>query len=658
MTYFNYHSSDDSLHDLEWERAYQIVRVVLRLLLNLSTDSEFHLPITKLFTQFFVNFAYENEHSFDLAAASHGEFEKTKQKGMKMTQGSQASHASFQQLSTYQQENPFFDDELAILSCKILTNLGKSVDGTIRLRLYKAQLKLVNNKSSSPQKTSLSGGDLSQPSITSQYKNDKIDEKAEVAKYLKKNLCPAWFNHYFVASVGRRKGLTGKNKGGGARHKQLEAESTFDPSAYNGSLTGGNNIGNNSHAEILSIDGSQDGGSSVDSSYVADYDNVMRLQSDLASLSSVASRSIIVDNNDDNNSQLLPPITGNDNDMSPEEKEAKDKSMGMNVISSMQNLMFSSAKDDILGETTQYPKSCKPDQPGFPNGGSVNSSSEYDLYSLASSQRITAGNVYTVDIPEQKNPWEPPIIMQVMEKDSDVRKKEQITGTTMPQPDMSQSQLHQQQQNKLTMSETVVLDPSRKYSRITFKTAIDQFGRFKQYNHAKSGAPVTLWRWQHVPGSVISNENHKFIESLDGKTYIYYDSPNALSSASSNKHVFMPVFNTEHPGNYPEPPVPKNLTHVTGATIPSPYQSLKPSKYVGRASEVFIILLVASLLVGRSASFIVVCIISDSLLASQVHAGAALRPWRRQQVPSVRRPRHRAVQTGLYDRPRFIGLSR
>jgi len=213
-----------------------------------------------------------------------------------------------------------------------------------------------------------------------------------------------------------------------------------------------------------------------------------------------------------------------------------------NVVSSMQNLMFKSAKSNIMDGSVRPSTAPSPyahlQTTNFSDGSSFNS------------KQIAIGAVHTVDIPKQANPWEPPIIMQVMEKGKDEKK------------------------SSVTMNETVVLDPSRKYSRVTFKTAIDQFGRFKQHNHVKSDVPVTLWRWQHVPGSVVSADSHKFLDSLDGKSYIYYDCPTGSVASGT---FFVPLFPTEHPGAYPNPPTPSSLLHITGASIPSPCESLKPT---------------------------------------------------------------------------------
>jgi len=301
---------------VEWQESYANVRICLKLLLNLSTDKEFLLIITQLFTNFLVTFAFENEHEFDLEIAKQYEFEQTRARAAGADPPSPPFH-----------DRAYFDDELAILSCKILSNLGKSVDGRISLRLYKAQLKLVRSRSSSPQKSHCSNS-LSQPSVTSQvriaiqhirpsktpadeltrkalspfsslqYKNEEIDKKADMHKYLKKSLCPAWFNHYFVSNMLKKKNMPISQNPHTGQDSIVDEDNAFsycESRQENGSV-----------AEILSIDNDDasistyegEGGGGADMTTVSAkatgkaYDNASRIALDPIDDKSSAAESI------------------------------------------------------------------------------------------------------------------------------------------------------------------------------------------------------------------------------------------------------------------------------------------------------------------------------------------------------------------------------
>ena len=157
------------------------------------------------------------------------------------------------------------------------------------------------------------------------------------------------------------------------------------------------------------------------------------------------------------------------------------------------------------------------------------------------------GITHTMQIPRSTDPWKPPAILQVLEE------KE---GAAIGKPNL-----------KILKSETMILNPSKKYSRITFKTGVDTFGRRKQFNHREGSAPVTMWRWQHTPGALVSQENFTTVHGLDGEDYFYY--------YREDGSVFNPVFETEHPGFYPAPHPPVSVVYI-GSKFPSPPRGLLP----------------------------------------------------------------------------------
>ena len=152
LSFCSYHNSPDSEDDVEWEEGYNNILVILKLLLNLSTEKEFHLAICERFTSWLVGFAFENDYSFSKESGGWND-----EVSVDASAGADADGDS----------RRFLIDELAILSCKILSNLEKSSNRRICLRLYKEQLKLVKHVSTSPKK------------------KEKEDQNIGVKKYLK-----------------------------------------------------------------------------------------------------------------------------------------------------------------------------------------------------------------------------------------------------------------------------------------------------------------------------------------------------------------------------------------------------------------------------------------------------------------------------------------
>jgi hypothetical protein len=157
------------------------------------------------------------------------------------------------------------------------------------------------------------------------------------------------------------------------------------------------------------------------------------------------------------------------------------------------------------------------------------------------------GITHTMAIPKGHDPWEPPAVLQVLEE--------------------THGEVPGKQNLRKLIAETVVLNPSKKLSRITFKTGIDKFGRRKQFNHSEVDAPVTMWRWKHTPGSVVSQHLFRSAKGLDGKQYFYY--------YKEAGNVYSPAFEAEHPGMYPAPHPPVSVVYI-GSKFPSPPEGLLP----------------------------------------------------------------------------------
>jgi hypothetical protein len=133
-----------------------------------------------------------------------------------------------------------------------------------------------------------------------------------------------------------------------------------------------------------------------------------------------------------------------------------------------------------------------------------------------------------------------------------------------------------------------MINPTKKLSRITFKTGYDKFGRRKQFNHAEGGSAVTMWRWKHTPGSVVSRDNFQAVDSLDGKKFVPPSPSLALLVVltpsppryfyfydESANNQYTPVFDSEHPGRYPTPHPPLSVVYI-GSRFPSPPRGLLP----------------------------------------------------------------------------------
>ena len=150
-------------------------------------------------------------------------------------------------------------------------------------------------------------------------------------------------------------------------------------------------------------------------------------------------------------------------------------------------------------------------------------------------QTTGVGITHTTRLPSLKDPWKPHAVLQVMETTFD------------PDPEAML---------RIVNKETLVLPPNNKYSRVTFKTAIDRFGLKRQFNHSESPAPVTMYRWEHIPGSVATKDCFESVDGLDGRKYVYFQNPNNIGMYRE------PAFDTEHPGVYPDPPIPDSVVFI------------------------------------------------------------------------------------------------
>jgi len=158
------------------------------------------------------------------------------------------------------------------------------------------------------------------------------------------------------------------------------------------------------------------------------------------------------------------------------------------------------------------------------------------------------GITHTTTLPKIIDPWKPPAALQVME--------------TEVLEDDPKGML------KEVRKETMILAPNHKHSRITFKTGVDKFDRWKQFHHSESEAPVTMWRWQHTPGSIVTRDIFECLDGLDGRQWIYFENPNPEKGK--------PAFETQHPGVYPTPPAPESLDFI-GSSFPAPPSGHLPS---------------------------------------------------------------------------------
>ncbi|GMH72143.1 hypothetical protein TrRE_jg10543, partial [Triparma retinervis] len=158
------------------------------------------------------------------------------------------------------------------------------------------------------------------------------------------------------------------------------------------------------------------------------------------------------------------------------------------------------------------------------------------------------GITHTTTLPKIVDPWKPPAALQVME----TKILEENEDSTL----------------KEIRRETMILAPNHKYSRVTFKTGVDKFDKWKQFHHSESEAPVTMWRWQHTPGSVVTRDIFECLDGLDGRQWIYFEDPNPERGK--------PAFDTEHPGIYPVPPCPESLDFI-GSAFPAPPSGSLPS---------------------------------------------------------------------------------
>ncbi|GMI01967.1 hypothetical protein TrST_g6106 [Triparma strigata] len=434
------------------------------------------------------------------------------------------------------------DKEIGTIACKIICNLERSSNFTVQNLVYKAQL-------------GLAGLEAHKASIINEMKSEaskvltfgkKIGEdkghnanRLKTQKYLKGSICPEWFLQEYP-NADRNSSIRGDSVAS-LHQKSLEGNEsgTIMSMNENNSIAGDTQ----SQASLTKFPGDL---ASVTSHHTQQSKDSKITLENIVSVDAYG-RQVVFDVDEDDGGTVttgrLSPQSQLELDQIPLPAFPQLSGNPQEDLTTNDGPSSLTSAVNILGNKVGPPAFGTPPNAKLPSPFKVRNASNNELV-----QTTGIGITHTTRLPTVTDPWKPQAVLQVMET------------TIVPDPE---SML------RVVNKETLVLPPNHKYSRITFKTAIDKYGRKKQFNHSESSAPVTMYRWEHTPGSVVTQDYFECVDGLDRRQYIYFKNPNGLGMYRE------PAFDTQHPGIYPDPPIPDSIVYI-GSGFPPPPSGLLP----------------------------------------------------------------------------------
>ncbi|GMH74688.1 hypothetical protein TL16_g06530 [Triparma laevis f. inornata] len=437
------------------------------------------------------------------------------------------------------------DKEIGAIACKIICNLERSSNFTVQNLIYKAQLGLagleshkisVNNEINSETDKILTFG----KKIGEDRGHNENRRKTQ--KYLKGSICPEWFLQDYP-NADRNSSVRGESVAS-PHQKSLDDNGTIMTINEKNSLT-------KDDASLTSFTKHPADLNSVTSHHTQQTAHSKDSKITLENIISIDAygRQVVFDVDEEDGGTVttgrLSPLELDQIPLPDFQQHTQQTGNPQGEDGPLLSSVLSSNTMNLLGNKQPPPQTL------FGTSQGAKLPSPFKVRNAANNELVETtgvGITHTTRLPSVVDPWKPQAVLQVMETTID------------PNPD---SML------RLINKETLVLPPNHKYSRITFKTAIDKFGRKKQFNHSELPAPVTMYRWEHTPGSVVTQQLFECVDGLDRRQYIYFKNPNGLGMYRE------PAFDTEHPGVYPDPPIPDSIVYI-GSRFPAPPSGLLP----------------------------------------------------------------------------------